>query len=207
MKKKKKHFTILSELLPFSYTVNTFNPFFYSCSNAGLINTPHYTKTNANLDKENGRMTLLQSLQCNKPFSRFSLEQPPTWAPRFESHVLFHAYATMHSSIKCVRGIYEKWMKKSMRTIFTVFRTHVTIQSAGSPKNQLCIYKKYPIMNNYMFFKHRLSGGLALEFTGLHVWKWDKQDGSSGLCRFSIQNGLFLSVCSCYYNKFCQDQC
>lgn len=67
-----------------------------------------------------------------------------------------------------------------MRTIFTVFWTQMTTQSASSPKDQLSIYKKYLIMNNYMFFQTQtLSGGLALELTGrAHVWKCWEDCGS-----------------------------
>ncbi len=59
--------------------------------------------------------------EMQKPFaSCFLLEQPSNFLiTTFQEPCTFHAYATVHSSIKYVRGVHEKWMKKSMRTIFT----------------------------------------------------------------------------------------
>jgi len=82
-----------------------------------------------------------------------------------------------------------------MRTIFTVFWTHVTIQSASSPKDQLSIYKKYLIMNNYMFFQtqtvwsglggHMCGSAEKIVEVGLTGWKlW--------FVPLQHPNGLFL---------------
>ncbi len=66
-------------------------------------------------------MTPLQSLKCKSHLLHafYWNSHQTSWSPPFKSHVLFHAYATVHSSIKYVWGVHEKWMKKSMRTIFT----------------------------------------------------------------------------------------